>query len=85
MFCTHCGQKLGAGHRFCANCGTAVTDSAHSASPPSLPPQIVDPSIDWRNSMNVGEIINHPDVRARVVRVTGATPQALPRHFWEAL
>ena len=27
--------------------------------------------------MNVGEIINHPDVRARVVQVTGATPQGM--------
>ena len=77
MFCTNCGQKLGDGHRFCANCGTAVTDGAHSASPPSLPAQNVDPSVDWRNSMNVGEIINHPDVRARVVQVTGATPQGM--------
>lgn len=77
MYCTNCGQKLGDGHRFCAHCGTEAAANASPATPPSTPPQKIDPAVDWRNSMNVGEIVNHPDVRARIVRVTGATPQGM--------
>ncbi|MEE2922652.1 MAG: zinc ribbon domain-containing protein [Pseudomonadota bacterium] len=77
MYCTNCGQALGDGHRFCAHCGTAAPQMPVGDTPPSIPPQTIDPAIDWRNSMNVGEILNHPDVRARIVRVTGATPQGM--------
>lgn len=76
MFCTNCGQDLQNGHRFCARCGTAIAADAIST-PPSIPPCEVDPDTDWRASMNVGEILNHPEVRARIVKVTGATPQGM--------
>ena len=80
MYCTNCGQKLGDGHRFCASCGTPTNSAGAPGIAPAVDvplPPTVDASIDWRNSMNVGEIINHPDTRARIVRVTGATPQGM--------
>ncbi|MEZ5954413.1 MAG: hypothetical protein R3C13_08940 [Hyphomonas sp.] len=50
---------------------------AAPAPPPPAPDIDIDPSIDWRASMRVREISNHPDVRARIVRVTGAVPSGM--------
>ncbi len=46
MFCTHCGQALTPGTRFCAACGTAVGSSANPLSPPAPPSPYTPPSIE---------------------------------------
>lgn len=35
-YCTNCGQPMGAGHKFCAHCGTAAESVPTSTSNPSL-------------------------------------------------
>jgi len=81
MFCTQCGQKFDDSDRFCGGCGSPRTgantapDSAPAPSP--VPHEDIDPTLDWRNSMRIREIANHPDVRARIVRVSGAVPTGM--------
>ena len=71
MFCTNCGKPLIEGHRFCGHCGTPVAADGASAAPEP------ETSIDWRASMIPGDIMAHPEVRARIEKVTGANPQGM--------
>lgn len=75
MFCTQCGQKTGETDRFCSACGHALNSASQISNPIQQPETpLVSPDIDWRNSSDFREIFNHPEVRGRIQRVTGATP-----------
>ena len=76
MFCTECGRKFADTDKFCAECGTARPDAP--------PAPDIDPALDWRNSHSVRDIMHHPDVRARIEKVTGANPQGMSaERFYE--
>ena len=79
MFCTQCGRPFGDHDKFCGGCGAPRpgTDQAAAASPASLPQEDVDPALDWRSSVRVREIANHPEVRARIRQVAGAVPTGM--------
>jgi hypothetical protein len=78
MFCTQCGRQFGETDNFCAGCG------APRSSATSPPPEETDPGIDWRASTDPRLIMNHPEVRARVEKVTGANPQGMTaERFYE--
>lgn len=76
MLCTHCKQQLVVGHRFCGHCGTPIT-------PTDIPE--TEASTDWRTSMRPREIMDHPEVRARIEKVTGATPQGMTAEQFYAI
>lgn len=83
MVCTNCGKELAEGHRFCGYCGTPVETSAASAL--SAPDAVTAPDVDWRASMDPREIMAHPEVRARVEKVTGANPQGMSAEQFYAI
>ncbi|MCA8901679.1 MAG: hypothetical protein KDA53_10550 [Hyphomonas sp.] len=64
MHCTQCGRKFADTDKFCPQCGTARYAG-------------VDASVDWRASLDAREIMAHPEVRARIEKVTGANPQGM--------
>lgn len=64
MHCANCGRKFAETDKFCPECGTARYSEADAA-------------IDWRASQNAREIMAHPEVRARIEKVTGANPQGM--------
>lgn len=84
MYCTQCGRKFGEEDKFCAQCGAARSGNEQSEASPPTPEITVDPSLDWRSSMIPREIMWHPDVRARVGKVTGANPKGMSaEQFYE--
>ena len=64
MLCIRCGHAFADSDKFCAECGAPRTDSEAAA-------------IDWRSSQDARQIMAHPDVRARIEKVTGANPQGM--------
>ena len=64
MNCTQCGHSFSDTDKFCAQCGAARYAQT-------------DASVDWRASMRPAEIMGHPEVRARIEKVTGANPQGM--------
>ena len=72
MFCTQCGHKTSEGDRFCAACGHQLSN-ATAPLPGADIPEIA-PEVDWRASTDFKVVFNHPEVKVRIHRVTGATP-----------
>ncbi len=82
MFCTQCGREFGEADNFCARCGAPRSGAGQSTSASSIPE--IDPAADWRSSTDPRLIMNHPEVRARVAKVTGANPQGMTaEQFYE--
>ena len=64
MLCIRCGREFADSDKFCAECGAPRSDSEAAAT-------------DWRTSQDARQIMAHPEVRARIERVTGANPQGM--------
>src|ERR1700685_494923 len=49
MYCTHCGQQVPGGVRFCPNCGTSVVGQPAAGAPPPVSYTVASPATRLAN------------------------------------